>query len=415
MRGEALAEDKAPAERRYKVRFPDRESYFAATALETPGLSVPVANQKRAYLGITLPRQRVGMMAAEGLLDAQLQRFETYGARIVEDFRFDLEPTAPPLFGLDAAPEEAEADLDDVLSQIAAPAAWTRSRGEDVAIAVVDSGIDGTRPEFPRAKRFGSWQPAGHLPWTDGEGHGTMCASIAAGTRAAGGAYDGVAPNAKLIACKSGLYDTELTAIYDYLISLLDAHPDLRIVATNSFGIKTGKPPSPPEDVDFPDAVAEAVGRGISVFFSAGNYHALAGGAAADCSPTSIWLHKCRDDVFTVATCDLAGRMWDYSSRGPGQHFGQHGMRRKPDATAPTPRNGRVVYGAGIRVLPTGWGTSGACPQVAGLAALLLSANRALSPAQVYDAIRSAGVPLGHGADCEGSGRIDCGASMALV
>lgn len=255
----------------------------------------------------------------------------------------------------------------------------------------------------------------GHIPWTDWHGHGTMCAAIAAGTRSSGGLFDGVAPDASLIACKTFFYDTELTAIHDYLIALLDEKPNLRIVATNSFGLRTGTPPGPPPSLDFPAALSEAVGRGIPVFFSAGNYHALAGGGASACSPTSIWLHKCREDVVSVATCDLAGSMWDYSSRGPGQHFGQPGTSRKPDVTAPTPRNGRVIYGSSVRVLPDGWGTSGACPQAAGLAALLLSAQRALSPVQVYDAVRGGADDLGHPDHCQGAGRIDCAASLGLV
>jgi len=58
------------------------------------------------------------------------------------------------------------------------------------------------------------------------------------------------------------------------------------------------------------------------------------------------------------------------------------------------------------------WGTSGACPQVSGLAALILSANPALKPDQVADIIRSTAKPLGGPASCVGSGLIDCGAAV---
>jgi serine protease AprX len=107
--------------------------------------------------------------------------------------------------------------------------------------------------------------------------------------------------------------------------------------------------------------------------------------------------------------------MWHYSSRGPGQHFGDPNTSPKPDVTAPTPKNGKVVYGASIRTFPTGWGTSGACPQAAGLAALLWSKTPSLTPADLYAAIRDRAVDLGHGPDCQGHGRIDCAASLALV
>jgi len=398
-------------QRRFKIRFPEDQAFEAATALETETLAVPVLNPKRRYLAVTVPEPQVGMVDAEVELDHQLQVLAAMGGEIVEDYQYDLDdpPPAPTTDSL------GNPGLDDVLAQIRATEVWHENRGEGALIAVVDTGIDGTRPEFPIAKRKGSWQPLGDASWTDWKGHGTMCACIAAGTKIAGGAFDGVAPGAGLVACKTYLFDTELGAIYDYLIGLVDADPNLRIVATNSFGRKTGSPPVPPVQSDFVDALEDAIARGIAVFFSAGNNHELAGGHPVACDPNSIWLHKSRADLVSVATCELTGPMWHYSSRGPGQHFGDSNTNRKPDVTAPTPRNGKVVYGASIRTFPTGWGTSGACPQAAGLAALLWSKTPALTPADLYAAIRRGAVDLGHGPDCQGHGRIDCAASLALV
>jgi serine protease AprX len=113
----------------------------------------------------------------------------------------------------------------------------------------------------------------------------------------------------------------------------------------------------------------------------------------------------------TVATSRPDRTMWFYSSRGPGQFDGQPNMGAKPDVTAPTPPDGRVVYGDDIRSLPDGWGTSGACPQVAGLAALVLG-NQPATPEAVRDAIRATAVPLGHGAACQGAGLINCQAAV---
>jgi subtilisin family serine protease len=61
------------------------------------------------------------------------------------------------------------------------------------------------------------------------------------------------------------------------------------------------------------------------------------------------------------------------------------------------------------------WGTSGACPQVAGLAALLLAVSPGLSPAQVADLIRKTCRPLGASATCVGAGLIDCEAAVAAI
>jgi serine protease AprX len=402
-------------ERRFKVRFPDQESYFAGTAIEVQALEVPVANPKRSYISVAIPEQPAALGFSAKAADNQLKSFEAMGAEIVEDFRYDLD--LPPSGVLEMAPEGTPpgSTLDDVLEEIRATTAWGETRGSDVVIAVIDTGIDGSRPEIPAAKRKGSWQPIGDTPWTDWDGHGTMCATIAAGTRAAGGVFDGVAPDAGVVACKTYFFDSELAAIYDFLIAAVDRYPDIRIVATNSFGLKTGTPPPPPATADFPDALAEAITRGIAVFFSAGNNHQLAGGQPAACAPNSIWLHKSRAGVMAVATCDLNSDMWYYSSRGPGQHFGDPNTNRKPDVTAPTPQNGRIVYGSSVVTLANGWGTSGASPQAAGLAALLWSKQPALSVAALRDAIRNGAVSLGHGDRCEGDGKIDCVASLALV
>jgi serine protease AprX len=399
---------------RYKVRFRDPAALRAAQALEAPMAQVRVVNQKRQFLGVRLPPAARDSAAAFRVFEAQLRSYEeVFGGEIVEDFQYSMEAEIfDPEGFLPGRPQDPS--LAEVLRMIRAQEAWDLSRGAGVTIAVVDTGVDGRRPEFPLSKRMGSWQPVGDLPWTDYNGHGTMCACIAAGTRAEGGAFDGVAPDAGLIACRTRFFDTELTTVYDYLIGLVQTK-GLTIVATNSFGIQTGNPPQDPEDSDFDAALDDAIAAGIHVCFSAGNYHDLAGGDPADCHPTSIWLHKSRADLMAVATCKLDKSMWYYSSRGPGQRLGAPNTNQKPDVTAPTPENGRIVFGNDIITLPNGWGTSGACPQVAGLSALLLAEKKSLSRQEVIDTIRGTSTSLGHGSGCEGAGLIDCLAAVKAV
>lgn len=394
---------------RLKIRFGSSEAYDQARSTHGAAVRVAVASRARGFLSVDLPDAAPEIALFS---ESQIGRMvDDFGAQVVEDYRFEME--ANPFAPLAGAEAPASATLDDVVTQVRADRAWASTRGQGVTIAIVDTGIDGTRAEFPASKKAGAWQPAGETPWTDWEGHGTMCAAIAAGTTAAGGTRNGIAPDAQLIACKTYFYDSELTAAYDYLTALAKAGSV--IVASNSFGIKTGTPPPPPAATDVGDALRDALDAGIIAVFSAGNYHDLTTGQANGCAPTSIWLHKCRSDVLTVGTCKLDETMWHYSSRGPGQHFGDPGTARKPDVIAPTPANGLIAYGSADRVLPIGWGTSGACPQVAGLAALLLAWRPTLAPVAVRDAIRDTARSVGLGADCQGSGIIDCEAAVNAV
>lgn len=406
--------------KRYKIRFKDSDSYHAALAAEASPFQHTLESENRNFIVVEpveskLVLESASAKAPQSILEESMSVLEReYGAELVEDYQYELESDLPVDFEFES--EEAvvtDPSLDDVITKIRADVAWEDARGDGVTIAVVDTGVDGTRPEFPAIKRAGDWTPPGDTPWTDWQGHGTMCACIAAGTTASGGVFNGVAPDSKLIACKTHFYDSELSLIYDFLTAR--ATDGERIIATNSFGRKTGTAPSPPPHSDFIDALEDAINAGIIVCFSAGNNHQLAGGAPASCSPNSIWLHKSREDILAVATCDLNDAMWYYSSRGPGQHFGDPGTNQKPDVTAPTPKNGRVVYGSGIRRLPNGWGTSGACPQVAGLAALLVSRRPGLNHSQVFAAITGTARDLGHGVHCQGAGIIDCGRAIASI
>ncbi|MGR3421448.1 MAG: S8 family peptidase [Paracoccus sp. (in: a-proteobacteria)] len=405
---------------RFKIRFPSAEAMQAAQAVETLNSEVVLKNEKRAYVALEVPQlpevtaKTEQSDAIRGAIEfaPELQQFaEQYGAEIVRDYQFDLEMPGDG-FSFEAVDETPSGSLPDVTEMINAPAAWKHTTGGSVTIAVVDTGIDGTHPEFPDWKKAGSWEAPGESAWTDWQGHGTMCAAICGASDAnSGSRYRGVAPDAKLIACRTRFFDSELGAIYDYLIGLVGTL-DGPLVATNSFGHKTGSPPPLPGQLDFIDAMEDAIQAGIFVFFSAGNNHELAQGAPSACSPNSVWLHKSRSDVFPVATCDLERAMWFYSSRGPGQHFGDAGTSEKPDVTAPTPKNGKILYGGDERVLANGWGTSGACPQAAGLAALLLDLDGGLARDELFDAIRNSAVDLGFGHTCQGAGMLDCGASV---
>ena len=116
----------------------------------------------------------------------------------------------------------------------------------------------------------------------------------------------------------------------------------------------------------------------------------------------------------TVGNCRLDDSMWPESSRGPGELFGQGGAGSKPDVVAPTPKGGHVLWGPAICKIDQ-WGTSGACPQVAGLAALLWTAEPSLRVDELFQAIRRGARDLGHDPNCQGAGMINCLESLAWL
>ena len=249
-----------------------------------------------------------------------------------------------------------------------------------------------------------------------------MCASIAcAGATAK---YRGVAPEATLLSARSTFAATDLYLIYRHLIDRKRARAfPGGLVVSNSFGhnlcqaptFGDGKPL--PEAHPFVELVRECVKEGIVFVFAAGNAHAdlCCNNAASSDTPNTIWATNSIDEVITVGTVN-----WDEtnqsegahanSSRGPGDWSKK---KNKPDVVAPT--YGEVAWGAGYETREW-WGTSGACPQVAGLAALMLAKKPGLTPAQILQAVRDGARTLtGKPANCVGAGLIDCEKALKML
>jgi serine protease AprX len=208
-------------ERRYKIRFQSTEALRAALAMESAATQPVVVNESRRYIAL-----QPGPAAMAESLSADMrtsiasraieQLAKTFEGEVVIDVQYDMDQM-PPHVLVETVPEAAEASLSDVIRMNKADQAWGTARGENVTIAVVDTGIHGGHKEFAPAKRNGGWSVPGDDPWTDWQGHGTMCACIAAATSAHGGKYDGVAPDAKIMSCKTRFFDSELAAISDTL------------------------------------------------------------------------------------------------------------------------------------------------------------------------------------------------------
>jgi serine protease AprX len=391
---------------KYFVRTQNK-AHFVALA--------PMFKETTEYISRSEPE----IVIAE-LQEEDVSRLSQEGAEVIPSRQYEPFPMQPTDYiyqPLEMHPKS----LTDVLHHNRADKAWAQSRGSGVHVAIVDTGICGSMLEFPAAKRSPhSWAAPGlGSAWTDMRGHGSMTGGIAAATTASGGRYDGVAPDATIISCKTSFDDTELYQIYDHLIRLVDTKAIGRVVVNNSYGAYQCGPPSISMTDPFPAIVQRAITKGIVPVFAAGNNHVIVcANQPAACGPNTIWGVNSFDDLICVGTVNENNRMDEPpmspggyshrdSSRGPGQFAHR---TTKPDCVAPT--YGEVIWGCGYTAMEW-WGTSGAAPQVAGLAVLMLAKDPTLTARQIQDIITQTCVNLPLAASCGGAGLIDCQAAVA--
>ncbi|MHB0877309.1 MAG: S8 family serine peptidase [Anaerolineae bacterium] len=327
---------------------------------------------------------------------AQLPQVE----RITADAVFDGPPEAPALGSQSLVAEH--------LTIIGAPNLWRLGvRGRGVVVASMDTGVYYTHPDLIRTWRGGgnSWyDPYGqHSEPADPNGHGTWVMGAMVAGRANGTAI-GVAPEARWIAARIFDDRNQATSVgihlaFQWLLDP-DGNPGTRDepdVVVSSWGYG-----DPGCNLEFQADVQALRAAGILPVFAAGNSGPNAGSGL---SPANY------PEVLSVGATDGASVMYTYSSRGPSVCAGAGVF---PRLVAP-----------GVNVLTTeryglytrATGTSLAAPQVAGAAALLLSAVPQLTPEQLEQALIATAVDLGlAGADNDfGYGRLDALAAYRLV
>ena len=247
-------------------------------------------------------------------------------------------------------------------------------RGEGIVIGQSDSGTEWDHPELQPSYRGG---PDDHDynwfdPWfgttvpEDWSGHGTHTLGTVLGETV------GVAPAATWFACVNLGRNLGNPALYtdcmQFMLApfplagdpLRDGAPALGAhVLNNSWGC-------PPVEGCDPEALLPAVralhAAGIFVVASAGN---SGPGCETVDSPLPLY-----EDVFAVGAVDRLGNLTDFSSRGPVSVDGSG--RLKPDVLAP---GADVLSSMPGGTYTANQGTSMAGPHVAGVVALIWSAN----------------------------------------
>jgi hypothetical protein len=285
--------------------------------------------------------------------------------------------------------------------------------GRRVRVAVVDTGIDGSRVPV-----VDGWAPyPGYTPGTTPPDHGTMCA-YDVGIAASDAAILDYALLQSSGATWAAFLSDAIAAFAD-LMDRLQREPG-PLVVTNSWGMfdrsddaPIGSPESYSANPDHPfnQITGSLVAAGADVFFAAGNCGANCPdgrcGSGDIGRGRSIHGANSHPGVITVAAITVTDRRLGYSSQGPGGLYD-----RKPDLAAFSHFKGSGVY-------PADGGTSAACPVAAGVAAALrqrVSLKR-LKPPQLKGVLQRTARDLeGDGWDYDlGYGVIDAAAAVKAL
>lgn len=281
------------------------------------------------------------------------------------------------------------------LADVEVPLAWDRSRGDGVVVAVLDTGIS-PGPDLA-CRRFVAEYDATtgtRGPVADSSGHGTHIAGTIAQCSDNGRGFAGVAPDVDLMDVRV-LASSPGGGASGSSRALADG---IRFAAQNgadviAMAIAATCPPSAPTyeqgcrfaDVDAAIDLADTLG--VTMLAAAGN----------DGTPRVAYPAN-HPDVIAVGSTDASLQVPAYSNRGaPLDHVAPGGVDRDTDGDGvvdavyqewfdPSTRRHRTL---GL------FGTSHAVAHSAGAAALLLAADRDLSPDEVRSLLNDTACDLG--------------------
>jgi subtilisin family serine protease len=267
------------------------------------------------------------------------------------------------------------------LQTIGAPTAWNYATGSGVTVAILDSGIDASHPDLASQLTPGWNFYDNNSNTADVYGHGTKVAGVVAAIGNNSMGVAGVAFNARLMPIR--VTDTNGYASISALANgLVYAADHGARVANMSFAVQA-----------YSSVISAAqyfVNKGGVVMNSAGNY-----GTLDSTAPSNA--------LVTVSATTSSDTLASWSSYGPSV-----------DLSAPGESIWTTTLGGGYGAVS---GTSFSSPLTAAVAALVMSANPSLPPAQVVSVLESNAVDLGTAGDDDafGYGRVDAAKAVAAA
>lgn len=300
-----------------------------------------------------------------------------------------------------ATPAQVTGPAEPNVNQVNAPALWAKGfAGQGVTVAIMDSGVDVNHPDLGPRWRGGnnSWfDPNGEHPLLpfDSEGHGTEVMGVLVGGNASGQVI-GVAPEAQWIAVKifNDAGEASETAIHQGFQWLLnpDGNPDTDDapdVVNNSWGFEDSPGVCNANVQAFRPDVQALKAAGIATVFSAGNTGPAANTSVAPANYPEAFA------VGSIGTFLSPAEISGFSARGASACDGSF----FPELVAP----GFVVKTTDLTlggVFPASYvfvtGSSIAAPHVAGVMALLLSADPALAVGDLEQALLASATDFGN-------------------
>jgi subtilisin family serine protease len=296
-----------------------------------------------------------------------------------------------------------------------------------VRVAIIDSGIDGGHPEFPRSRIWQARSWVGGSPLTDEEGHGTFVAGMIAAAINNNEGIAGMAFPAQLIIAKIARADQSIDVRDEAEAIRWAVDAGARVINLSIGGLRD---PFHPRRDTFSkleaSAINYAVSRGALLVAAVGN---------SDDAPESPWpfasYPAALPHVLGVSALTPSGNVPQFSNRdriyndisAPGQEI----YSTLPRAlTAQHPLCGNQGYSdCGPDEFRHAAGTSFAAPQVTAAAAVLFALKPTLQPDQVMNILERSTTDVNASNGCKqcplqrdtfsGWGRLDVAKAIASL